>query len=98
MYFLAKQPSSSYYYFNYIDWLCDFVPTFINFVTIEEKRRKELEDEINEVGIHLKDISEYIVKNSSHDYYNSIITGAIVNKKVVQMIATEDENVDIIIN
>ena len=97
MYYLSKQPSSSYYYFNYLDWLCEFVPTFINFVTVDEKKKKQIEEEINEVGNYLKDISEYVISNSFYDYYNSLITGAISNKKVVQTIVNEDENVELVI-
>jgi len=39
MYYLAKQPSSSYYFYTYLDWLIEYVPNFINYVTIDDKRK-----------------------------------------------------------
>jgi hypothetical protein len=55
MQFLGQQPAPSYYYFNYVDWLCDYVPTVIN--CADPKRKETLAEEIDEVGKYLKDIT-----------------------------------------
>ena len=39
-YYLAKQPSSSYYFNTYAEWLTDFVNNFINFVSVDDKRKE----------------------------------------------------------
>lgn len=93
MYFLAKQPSCSYYHYNYIDWVCSFVSTFINFVTVDEKRKEKLKEEIDEVNKYLKDLSEFMFNNKDKDFYKTVVTGSIVNEQVVHKIVNEDQKV-----
>ena len=42
---------------------------------------------------YLKDVREFIDKNSKQNFYKSIITGVIKEKKVVQTIIDEDQKV-----
>ena len=98
MYYLASQPSSSYYYRTYFDWMGDFVVNFINYVSVEDKKREQLKLEIEQIGKYLKDIGEFIDKSSKQSFYKSVITGRIEEKKVVQTIMIEEEKVEILIS
>ena len=60
-----------------------FIGSFLSYVTVEQKQKERLEEQIINVLKYVEDVKNYMATNPENGFYRSLITGEIVNKKEI---------------
>lgn len=85
--FLLKQPSPSYIYLRYVDWIRPYINEVINVISVTDKKREELIIKINRCNIYLD-----ILDRAKQEMF-VIISGEIGEKILVDSYPDSDQQV-----
>lgn len=60
MTYLLRQPSPSYYYSSFFNWIENFVESFIDFATSDDKVKERLKGEVTYIIKYIQDFRNFI--------------------------------------
>ena len=81
MNFLASQPSLSYAFSSYIDWIKLYVGNFLDFQVIEEKKKERLQKEVEYLTKYIDDLLVFRKEHIEECMYKPLLTGKLGEKR-----------------
>ena len=96
MRFLASQPSLSYAFSSYIDWIKLYVTNYLDFQVIDEKKKERLKSEAEELMKYIDDILAFRKEHIEECMYKPLLAGKLGEKNEEHSIKKGDVEVIVV--